>query len=45
MIIVAFAKKEISQDLMERCVRTREKSVEVASDGCYWAVNDLKERP
>ena len=28
---------------MGRCVRTRVKSAEVASDGCYWAVNDFKE--
>ena len=32
------------QDPMGRCVRTRVKSAEVASDGCYWAVNDFKER-
>ena len=44
MTISASAKKEIAQDPMGRCVGTRVKSAEVASDGCYWAVNDFKER-
>lgn len=43
MTIAASAKKEIAQDPMGRCVRTRVKSAEVASDACYWAVNDFKE--
>ena len=43
MTISASAQKEIAQDPMGRCVRTRVKSAEVASDGCYWAVNDFKE--
>jgi hypothetical protein len=43
MTISASAKKEIAQDPMGRCARTRVKSAEVASDGCYWAANDLRE--
>jgi hypothetical protein len=43
MTISASAKKEIGQDPMGRCVRTRVKSTEVASDAYYWAVNDFKE--
>jgi hypothetical protein len=43
MTILASAKKEIAQDPMGRCVLTRVKSAEVASDACYWAVNDFKE--
>jgi hypothetical protein len=43
MTIAASAKREIAEDLMEMCVRTRAKNAEVASGGCYWAVNDVKE--
>lgn len=43
MTLSASAKKEIAQDPMGRCVRTRVKSAEVASDACYWAINDFKE--
>ena len=43
MTISASAKKEIAQDPLGRGVRTRVKSAEVASDACYWAVNDFKE--
>ena len=43
MTISESAKKEMAQDPLGRCVRTRVKSAEAASDACYWAVNDLDE--
>jgi len=43
MTISASAKKEIVQDPMGRCARTRVKIAEVTSDGCYYAENDLRE--
>jgi len=43
MTKTVFAGMETVQDPMGRCVRTRVKSAEVASDACYWAVNDFKE--